>query len=113
MAPGQLIQKALEQEPFNGAYMDTLGWLYYRMGRLADAETNLMQALERVPHDPTMRDHLAEVLFQRSKYKEAVTQWEASLKEWQSSSPADMDQAEITKVRGKLDSARSRVANAK
>jgi len=108
-----LINKALEQEPNNGAYLDTLGWLYYKMGRLAEAEELLTRALQRVPHDPTMRDHLGEVLFQRSKYREAVTQWEASLKEWQASSPADLDQAEMNKVRGKLDSARNRAANTK
>jgi tetratricopeptide (TPR) repeat protein len=108
-----LINKALEQEPFNGAFLDTLGWVYYRMGRLPEAEDYLMRALERVPRDPTMRDHLAEVLFQRSKYREAVAQWEASLREWQASSPADLDPAEVAKVRNKLDTARSRVANAR
>ena len=108
-----LINRALEAEPFNGAYLDTLGWVYYRMGRLPEAEDYLVRALERVPRDPTMRDHLAEVLFQRSKFREAVVQWEASLREWQASSPADLDQAEVAKVRNKLDTARSRVANAR
>jgi tetratricopeptide (TPR) repeat protein len=109
----ELIRKALELEPFNGAYLDTLGWLYYRMGRMEEAEDYLLRALARVPRDPTMLDHLGEVLFQRNKFREAVVQWEASLREWQASSPADLDPEEIAKVRNKLDAARRRVANAR
>ena len=57
-----------------------------------------------------MRDHYAEVLFKASKVKEAIAQWEASLREWQSSSPADLETAEVTKVRDKLENARVQLA---
>src|SRR4029453_18888114 len=32
-----LIQKALQRDPDNGAYLDSLGWVYYRLGRLTEA----------------------------------------------------------------------------
>jgi tetratricopeptide (TPR) repeat protein len=107
------INKALEGDPYNGAYLDTLGWVYFRMGRLAEAEDYLERALVRVPRDPTMRDHLAEVYYQRSKLKEAVTQWEAALKEWELSSPADLDKTEMNKVKAKLESAKTKLSQAR
>src|SRR5262249_46730009 len=99
-----------ELDPYNGAYLDSLGWVYYRLGRYGDAEMQLRMAVDRIPHDPTMRDHLAEALVKLSKTKEAVAQWEISLKEWQTSTPAEMDSSEMSKVRSKLDAARVRLA---
>ena len=105
-----MIQKAVDAEPNNGAYLDSLGWVYFRMGRLPEAEDNMRRAVELTPHDPTMHDHYAEVLFKASKVKEAVAQWEASLREWQTTSPAEMDSAEVAKVRDKLENARVTLA---
>ena len=104
------IQKAVDKEPFNGAFLDSLGWVYFRMGRLPEAEDYLRRAVERTPHDPSLRDHLGEVLMKVSKTKEAVAQWELSLKEWDASSPTEKETAEINKVREKLDSAKVRLA---
>jgi Tfp pilus assembly protein PilF len=105
-----MIQKAVNQEPNNGAYLDSLGWVYYRMGKLPEAEDNMRRAVELTPHDPTMRDHYAEVLFKASKVREAIAQWELSLQEWQTSSPAELDSAEVAKVKDKLENARVQLA---
>jgi len=101
-----LIQKAVAKEPDQGAYLDSLGWAYYRLGRLEEAEPILREAALRTPRDPTVHDHLAEVLLKRSKTQEAVAQWEISLKEWQLTPPSEMDANEMGQVRSKLDSAR-------
>ena len=105
-----MIQKAVDNEPNNGAYLDSLGWVYFRMGRLQEAEDNMRRAVDLTPHDPTMRDHYAEVLFKASKVKEAIAQWEESLREWQTSSPAELDSAELAKVKDKLENARVQLA---
>jgi len=105
-----LITKALDLEPGNGAYLDSLGWVQYRLGRLEDAERNLRRALDKTPRDPTVHDHMADILMKESKVKEAVAQWETSLKEWDSSSPADLDPTEIAQVKRKLEAARVRLA---
>jgi len=55
--------------------------VYYRMGRLTEAEDYLRRAIERTPHDPSLHDHLGEVLMKTSKTREAIAQWELSLKE--------------------------------
>jgi len=54
--------------------------------------------------------HYAEVLFKASKVREAIAQWETSLREWQSSSPAELDSAEVSKVKDKLENARVQLA---
>ncbi|MGA8554534.1 MAG: tetratricopeptide repeat protein, partial [Candidatus Acidiferrales bacterium] len=42
-----MIQRAVSQEPSNGAYLDSLGWAYYRQNKLTEAEENLRKAAER------------------------------------------------------------------
>jgi tetratricopeptide (TPR) repeat protein len=101
-----MIEKVIASEPNNGAYLDSLGWAYYRMGRFAQAEEQIRRAVELAPGDATMNDHYADALFQQKKYSEAVAAWEEALRQWQASAPADKDQTEIDKVRTKLDQAR-------
>ncbi|MCC6858108.1 MAG: tetratricopeptide repeat protein, partial [Bryobacterales bacterium] len=105
-----LIRQAVELEPQNGAYLDSLGWVYYRLNRLEDAETQLRLALERISGDPTVHDHLGDVYFKQGKLKEAIGQWQNSLKEWEASPQSDQDPAEIAKIGKKLESARVRLA---
>jgi len=105
-----MIQKALDRDPNNGAYLDSLGWAFFRLNRIPEAEDAMRRAVELTPHDATMRDHYAEVLFKASKVREAIAQWEASLSEWQTSSPAELDTAEVAKVKEKLENARVQLA---
>jgi len=106
----EMIQKAVNKEPNNGAYLDSLGWVYYRMNRLPEAEENIRRAVDLVPHDPTMHDHFGEVLFKAGKVREAITQWELALKEWDTSSPAEMDPSEVAKIKDKLQNAKVSLA---
>jgi tetratricopeptide (TPR) repeat protein len=104
------IQRAVEKDPENGAYIDSLGWVQFRLGRLQDAEDNLRRAVQKTSHDPTVHDHLAETLMRQGKVREAVAQWQQALKQWDTSSPADMDPPEIAKMKGKLENARKSLA---
>lgn len=107
---GKLIGRALEIEPENGAYLDSLGWVYYRQNKLELAEDYLRRALRRVGSDPTVHDHLGDVYLKEGKLKEAIAQWEASLKGWNATADPEADPSEIAKVNRKLESARVRVA---
>jgi tetratricopeptide (TPR) repeat protein len=106
----KLISRALELEPTSGAYLDSLGWVYFRMDRLEEAETYLRRSLELIPRDATIRDHLGDVLARRGKLKEAVAEWQLSLKEWEAGAPVEKDPAETAKVGKKLEGARVRLA---
>lgn len=106
----KMIARAVELEPQNGAYLDSLGWVYYRQNRLDLAEDNLLKAIERMSSDATVHDHLGDVYFKEGKVKEAILQWQSSLNEWKSGPPADADADEVAKVTHKLDNAKTHIA---
>jgi len=106
----KMISRANELEPNNGAYLDSMGWVDFRLGKLDDAETYLRRAVELTGTDPTVHDHLGDVYLKQGKLKEAIAQWELSLKYWQASSQADADPAEVAKVQKKLESTKVRLA---
>ncbi|MEO8025397.1 MAG: tetratricopeptide repeat protein [Bryobacteraceae bacterium] len=105
-----MIQKAVDKEPGNSAYLDSLGWAFFRLGRYAEAEDSLRRSLEKSSKDPTIHDHLGDVYFKQGKLKEAINQWTQSIKEWETGSPAELDQTEVAKVQRKLESAKVRLA---
>lgn len=74
-----LIEAAVKQEPNNGSFMDSLGWLRFKQGNLADAETQLRHAADLRPYSADVRQHLGEVLLKLGKRAEAITQWERAL----------------------------------
>lgn len=67
----RLIKIANERSPNNGAYIDSLGWVLYRMGRTEEALPYLLRAAELEPTDPTVLDHVAEVLEKLGRVEEA------------------------------------------
>jgi len=105
-----LISKAVSHEPNSGAYLDSLGWVYFRLNELPEAEDKLREALRYMSRDPTVHDHLAEVYFREGKIRDAIAQWQSSLREYQAGPPSDMDQAEVSKVQKKLEDAKVRLA---
>lgn len=75
----ELLEKAVLREPRNGAYRDSLGWVYFRLGRLDAAEKNLVEAHRREPDDPTIEDHLGDLSERQGNLEQAVTHWERAL----------------------------------
>jgi tetratricopeptide (TPR) repeat protein len=67
-----LIQQALADEPDNGAYLDSLGWVYFRQGRFTDAFDLLVKAANALPDDPTILEHLGLTLRELGKNEEAL-----------------------------------------
>lgn len=55
------IKKAVELKPDNGYILDSLGWVYYRLGRLDESRAELEKAQKLEPNDPNIRDHLGDV----------------------------------------------------
>jgi len=105
-----MVSKAVAREPNSGAYLDSLGWVYFRLNKLPEAEDKLREALRYMSRDPTVHDHLAEVYFREGKIREAIAQWQSSLREYQAGPPSDMDHAEVAKVQKKLEDAKVRLA---
>ena len=105
-----LIQKALDMEPGNGAYLDSMGWLAFRQGKYEEAEDLLKKSIERVPKDSTIYDHLAEVYFKQEKTKEAINSWEKSVKAYEAAGVGEREGVDIAGIQKKLEKAKSRLA---
>ncbi|HUQ95238.1 MAG TPA: tetratricopeptide repeat protein [Bryobacteraceae bacterium] len=106
----EMIKKALEQDPNNGAYLDSLGWVLFRMNRLDEAVDYLKKAIERTSKDPTVHEHLGDVYMKQGNLKGAINQWQTSLKEWEATPPNEQDPREVAKIQKKLDTAKVRLA---
>ena len=74
-----LVEKALQLAPEDAAIMDSVGWGYYRNGRLDDSVNMLRRAYAGNP-DPEVASHLGEVLWMRGDKDEAQKVWQDSLK---------------------------------
>lgn len=77
---GEFIQKALAQDPENGAFLDSLGWYYFKKGEYEKALKELARASELIkPEDPVIYDHLADVYHKIGNTAEAVRYWQKAL----------------------------------
>lgn len=106
----EFIKRAVDIEPNNYAFLDSLGWVYYRLNKLDDAEQQLRHSLQIASTDATIHDHLGDVYVKEGKLKEAIDQWQASLKAYSVSTAAESEPEDVAKVQRKLDNARVRLA---
>ena len=75
----ELLEKAVAREPRNGAFRDSLGWVYFRLGRLEAAEKNLREAHRTDPEDATIEEHLGDLAEKQGNLARAVEHWERAL----------------------------------
>jgi len=105
-----LVKSALKQEPYSGAYLDSLGWVYYKQNKLGEAEATLRKAVDRDSHDPTIHSHLGDVYSKLGRSELAAAEWEKSLSEWRRQLPADVETEKIAELEKKVGQTRHRVA---
>jgi tetratricopeptide (TPR) repeat protein len=104
------IQKALAMEPNNGAYIDSLGWAYFKMSRYDLAEPNLEKAARLIANDPTIHEHLGHLYLQIGKKSRAQEMWERALKEWPATTSSDFDADQAAQLRKQLDELKRQIA---
>jgi len=105
------IKKAAQQDPQNGAYLDSLGWAYYKIGNYDLAEENLRKASLKITNDGTIQDHLGDLYQKTGRLKLAAAHWERALEEWgKTPLPGDIDNTDVARVQKKLESAKVKLA---
>jgi tetratricopeptide (TPR) repeat protein len=109
----ELVQRALAEDPYNGAYLDSLGWAYYKQNRLKEAEGSLRKAVERNSHDPTILDHLGDVHFKTGHIELAAAEWEKALAEWRRALPGETESDKVAELEKKLSNLKHRLAQQK
>jgi tetratricopeptide (TPR) repeat protein len=74
-----LIRRAVRAEPDNTAYLDSLGWVLYKLGRFAEARTDLEQAAApQSQADPIVLNHLGDDLYRLNASKDAGAVWQTA-----------------------------------
>lgn len=104
------IKQALTLEPNNGAYLDSLGWVYFKLGKYDLAEENLNKAAVHMGSDPTVQEHLGDLYQKTGRLKMAAIHWDRAVQEWNKTVPAELDSEAFAKVQQKLDAARVKLA---
>jgi predicted Zn-dependent protease len=74
-----LVKRALKIEPENGAYLDSLGWAYYKAGKLDLAEENLKRAADQLIRNSVIQDHYGDVLVKLGRLDDAIAAWTRAL----------------------------------
>jgi len=105
-----LVQEALKEDPFNGAYLDSLGWIYFKENKLGASESTLRKAVERERHDATIHSHLGDLFAKTGRGDLAAAEWEKSLVEWRRSLPADVETDKVAELEKKISKTKHRVA---
>jgi len=75
-----LIQRAHDLKPDSGYILDSLGWVYFKLGKYQEAIRYLDRAVQSVKDDPVLFEHLGDVREAMGKHNEALDAWRQSLK---------------------------------
>jgi len=76
----EYIRRAIEIKPENGYIHDSLGWVYYRLGKLEQAIKELETATKLSPEDPAILDHLGDVYLESGRVRDALKTYKKALK---------------------------------
>lgn len=106
----ELVERALEIEPYNGAYLDSLGWAYFRLEQYGKAEEYLLRAVNRLSRDPTIHDHLGDLYYATGRLRLALEAWERAYQEWQRVPETEFDHEAFARLEEKLHDLKVRLA---
>jgi Flp pilus assembly protein TadD len=90
-----MIETAVAARPDSGAIVDSLAWVYYKLGHYQEAVAPMERAAELEPNDPILSDHLGDVYWMVGRDVEARFQWRRALS-------FEPEQAEADRIRHKL-----------
>ena len=75
-----MIRRALESEPNNASYMDSLGWVEFRRGKFDQALNDLLRAAKTVERDdPVVFEHIGDTYLKLNRVPEALDAWQKAL----------------------------------
>ncbi len=98
----EYIKKAVALKPNNGAYLDSLGWAYYKLKRYDRARAPLEKAVHLMSDDPTIRMHMGYVYLKLGMKAQARDEWEKALQFWHHSLSSDFSPKDASKLRKEL-----------
>lgn len=74
----EYARRAVAGDPDNPAFIDTLGWIYFKRGMIDSALEQVAKAHEMMPEEPVIADHLGDILLARKETEKAIARWKES-----------------------------------
>ena len=96
------VKRALQIDPDNGSYLDSLGWAYFKANKLDLAEDNLRRAAEQLVTNSVIQDHYGDLLSKLGRNEDAIAAWTRALS-------GDGDSIDRPGIDGKIRTARQRL----
>jgi tetratricopeptide (TPR) repeat protein len=94
------VKEALAIDPDNGAYLDSLGWAFFKLNDMEKAEKYLLEADNNEKNDPTIKEHLGDLYFKTGNLLKAQDFWTRSVR---LGTDTGTEQEDLQKVRQKLE----------
>jgi tetratricopeptide (TPR) repeat protein len=98
----KLVERALDADPNNPSYLDSLGWAHFRRGDFEQAEKYLTPAATRLDNNAVIQDHFGDVLAARGRIQDAIAAWTKAL-------ASEGEGIDRTVVQKKIDDAKVRL----
>lgn len=95
------IKRALAIDPDNGSYLDSIGWAYFKDGKLDLAVEHLKRAADQLTTNSVVQDHYADVLFRLGRVDDAIAAWNRAL-------TGDLDAIERSDIDKKIRNAKQK-----
>jgi tetratricopeptide (TPR) repeat protein len=93
----EMIQRAVRANPTNSSFLDSLGWAYFKLGKLDEAERHLTEAARRNSKSVAIQEHLGDLYHQRGQLEMARAAWQKAL-------TMTVEAADIARIKAKLNS---------
>jgi Flp pilus assembly protein TadD len=91
----EMIQRAVRVNPTNSSFLDSLGWAYFKLGKLDEAEKHLSEAARRNTTSATIHEHLGDLYQKRGRSEEARVAWQKALS-------LSTEAGDVARLKGKL-----------
>ncbi|MFO7906290.1 MAG: tetratricopeptide repeat protein, partial [Pirellulaceae bacterium] len=95
----RMVQRAVEAEPDNRAYLDSLGWALYRLERFDEAVEPLEKAAAGPATDGTILDHLGDAYLKTNQNRKALATWRKAIKAFKKQGKQERLEATRAKIR--------------
>lgn len=76
----EMATRAVEQQPDNQSYLDTIGWVYFKLGNYVEAERWIKKAIEKGNASAVLYEHLGDIYDRMNDRERALEQWNIALK---------------------------------
>jgi len=74
-----MSKKAIDAEPENASYLDTYGWIYYKLGDYHEAAVYIQKAISKNGSNAVIQDHLGDVYNAMGDFPGALKYWKKAL----------------------------------